>query len=100
MKLAEKQRFTSRLIEDHVTPEFIKLGAKDEIYFFSDPKLNPGIVRGEIKQWDWRTSGVPDATRVRVADITYAEQLPHGSAGYAALVMSDVWPEIHKLIAK
>jgi hypothetical protein len=99
LKLAEKQRFTSRLIEDHVTPDLLSLAQKTKSTSSLIPSLTQGSSVARLSR-DWRTSGVPDATRVRVADITYAEQLPHGSAGYAALVMSDVWPEIHKLIAK
>jgi hypothetical protein len=64
-------------IEDHVKPEFLKLGVTDEIWFWADPKLNPGIVRGQIQHWDWPETPSPNAKKVRVADITYAEQLPH-----------------------
>ena len=61
-------------VEEHVKPEFLKLGVKDEIYFWSDPKLNPAIIRGEIEYWDWPQ---PDGKKVNVADITFAQQMDH-----------------------
>jgi len=62
-------------IEDHVKPEFLKLGVKDEVYFWSDPKLNPGIIRGVIEHWEYPVG--PSGPTKYCADITYAEQLPH-----------------------
>lgn len=63
-------------IENHVRPEFLKLGVKDQVYFWPDPKLNPEIMRGEIEHWEydeWSMRTEP----VRVADITYSQQMPH-----------------------
>jgi hypothetical protein len=63
-------------VEDHVKPEFLKFGVKDQIWFFSDPKLNPSIIRGEIQHWEW-WDWRPETEPIRVADITYAAQMPH-----------------------
>jgi len=69
-------------IEREVMPEFLKLGVKDEIYFWADPKLNPAIVSGEIEHWEYPMQE-NDPNPRRVADITYAKQ------------MSDDW---HRLV--
>lgn len=62
-------------IWDHVKPEFEKLGVRDEIYFFADPKLDHTILRGKITSWSYPT-GVAGRTNF-VADITYADQQPN-----------------------
>ncbi len=62
-------------IWEHVKPEFEKLGVRDEIYFFADPKLDHTILRGKITYWSYPT-GVGGRTNF-VADITYAEQQPN-----------------------
>ena len=62
-------------IDDHVEPAIRATGVKDEIYIFPDPKLNPGILRGEIKHWKFTH---PDHSEDRrVADITYSEAQDH-----------------------
>jgi hypothetical protein len=62
-------------VEKHVMPEFLKFGIKDEIYFWPDPKLNPGIIRGEIEHWEYPMHENDQHPR-RCADITYAKQMP------------------------
>jgi hypothetical protein len=61
-------------VEKHVMPEFLKLGVKDQVYFWSDPKLNPAIMRGEIEHWEYPLRE-NDPKPQRVADITYASQM-------------------------
>ena len=63
-------------VDTHVKPEVIKLGVTDEIYFWADSKLNPEILRGEIQHWDY-PEWSPRIDPVRVADITYSQQMPH-----------------------
>jgi hypothetical protein len=62
-------------IEEHVLPEFLKLGVKDEVYFWSDAKLDARIVRGGITHWEYPLS--EQGPIVRVADITYSDKQPH-----------------------
>jgi hypothetical protein len=62
-------------IMDHVVPEFVKLGVKDEMYFWADSKLDPKIIRGTIQHWEWPKS--EDGPKVNCADITYAATMPH-----------------------
>jgi hypothetical protein len=62
-------------VDKHVLPEFLKLGVKDDIWFWPDPKLNPSIMRGNIEYWECPLS-VAGPVRY-VADITYAAQLDH-----------------------
>lgn len=61
-------------VERDVKPAFLAQGVKDEIWFWYDPKLNPGIIRGLIEHWEF-----PDqAGKVqRCVDITCAEQMPN-----------------------
>ena len=61
-------------VEEHVKPELIALGVKDEIWFWADDKLNSGIIRGEIEHWEWPDN---DGKITRCADITYASQMEH-----------------------
>ena len=63
-------------VPNHVMAEFLKLGIKDDVYFWPDPKLNPGIIRGEIQHWEYPMKENDPQPR-RVADITYAQQMPH-----------------------
>jgi hypothetical protein len=57
-------------VEDIVA--FIRrLGLKDEIYFFDDDKLNPGILWGTIVHWEYPLEG----WTIRAADIYVAGSL-------------------------
>jgi hypothetical protein len=62
-------------VDRHVMPEFLKLGVKDKIWFWYDPKLDPGIVRGQIEHWEY-ISGDGEPI-VRCVDITCASQMPN-----------------------
>ncbi len=69
-------------IENHVIPAMRALGVQEKIFIYPDPKLNPNVLRGDIKHWDYPfpteenpTDATPMIT-VRCADITYSTQEP------------------------
>lgn len=59
--------------EDDVLKAILEFGCKDEVYFFPDPGMNPGIVRGFIEHYEYPV----ETEKVRCALITYSAQMPH-----------------------